>query len=118
MDQMGLSLQHILRYVDLGEDMLNRVVTGDKSCVHHHQPKSKCSSMKWKHPISPSTIKFKVMPSAGKVMLPVFWDSQEVLLDHFQKRGENVNSASYCVVLLKLQDAISRKLCYRMPRIS
>jgi hypothetical protein len=49
------------------------------------------------------------MLSAGKVMLPVFWDSQEVLLDHFQKCGENVDSASYCELLLKLQDAISRK---------
>jgi hypothetical protein len=49
------------------------------------------------------------MPSAGKVILTMFLDSQRVLLDHFQKRGENVNSASYCEVLLKLQDAIHRK---------
>jgi hypothetical protein len=33
------------------------------------------------------------MPSAGYFILTVFWDSQEVLLAHFQKR-ENVNSAS------------------------
>jgi hypothetical protein len=54
---------------------------------------------------------FKVMstPSAGKVMLTVFWDSQGVLLVHFHKRGDNVNSASYCEVLLKLWDAIRRK---------
>jgi hypothetical protein len=43
---------------------------------------------------SPSTKKFKVLPSAGKFMLIVFWDSQGVLLAHFQKHGENVNSAS------------------------
>jgi hypothetical protein len=48
-------------------------------------------------------------PSAGKVMLTVFWDSQGVLLAHFQKRGENVNPASYCEVLLKLRDEIRRK---------
>jgi ribosomal protein L34E len=42
-------------------------------------------------------------------MLALFWDSQGVLLAHFQKRGENVNSASYCEVLLKLGDAIRRK---------
>jgi hypothetical protein len=62
-----------------------------------------------KHPSSPSTKKFKVTPSARKVMLTVFWDSQEVLLAHFQKCSENLNSASYCEVLLKLRDAISRK---------
>jgi hypothetical protein len=68
-----------------------------------------CASMQWKHPSSPPTKKFKVPPIAGKVMLTVFWDSQGVLLAHFQKRGENVNSASYCEVLLKLRDAVRRK---------
>jgi hypothetical protein len=42
-------------------------------------------------------------------MLTMFWDSQEVLLSHFRKHGESVNSASYCEVLLKLRDAIRRK---------
>jgi histone-lysine N-methyltransferase SETMAR len=65
--------------------------------------------MQWKHPSSPSTKKFKVTPSPGKVMLTVFWDSQGVLVAHYQKCGENVNSASYCEVLLKLWDAIRRK---------
>jgi hypothetical protein len=65
--------------------------------------------MQWKHPSSPSTKKFNVTPLAGKVMLTVFWDSQAVLLGHFQKRGEKVNSATYCEVLLKLRDAIRRK---------
>jgi hypothetical protein len=49
------------------------------------------------------------MPSAGKVVLTVFCDSQVILLAHFQKRGENMNSAMYCKVLLKLLDAIRRK---------
>jgi hypothetical protein len=43
-------------------------------------------------------------------MLTVFWDSQGVPLAHFQKRGENVNSASYCEAVLKFRDAIRRKL--------
>jgi hypothetical protein len=42
-------------------------------------------------------------------MLAMFWDSQGMLFAHFQKRGKNGNSASYCEVLLKLQDAIRRK---------
>jgi hypothetical protein len=100
MNRMGLSLQSFLRYAD-GEDMLNRIVTGDESWVHHYQPKSERASMKWKHPISLSARKFKVTPSAGKVMLTVSWDSRGVLLSNFQKRGENMNSASYCEVLLK-----------------
>jgi histone-lysine N-methyltransferase SETMAR len=49
-------------------------------------------------------------------MLTVFWDSQGVLLAHFQKRGENVNSASYCEVLTKLRDAIRKKTSRPMAR--
>jgi hypothetical protein len=110
MNQMGLSLQRLLRYAD-DEDMLNRIVTGDESWVHHYQPESKCASMQWKRSSSPSTKKFKVtcIPSIGRVMLTVFWDSPGVLLAHFQKRDENMNSASYCEVLLKLRDTVRKK---------
>jgi hypothetical protein len=59
--------------------------------------------VQWKLASSPSTKKFKVTPYTGKVMLNMFWDSQGILLAHFQKYGENVNSASYCEVLLKLE---------------
>jgi histone-lysine N-methyltransferase SETMAR len=59
---------------------------------------------------------FKVTPSAGKVVLTVFWDSQGVLLAHFPKSGENVNSASYSEVLLKVRDAIHRKRLCQLAR--
>jgi hypothetical protein len=87
--------------------MLNRTVSRNESWLHFYQSKSKCASMQGKS--CRSTKKFKVTPSAWKVMLTVFWDSQGVLLAHFQNRGEYVNSASYCEVLLKLRDAIRRK---------
>jgi hypothetical protein len=47
MNQMDVSLQHILRYVD-EEDMLNKTVTGDQSWVHHFQCESKRISTHWK----------------------------------------------------------------------
>jgi hypothetical protein len=72
--------------------------------------------MQWKHPSSPSTKNFKVTSSAGKVMLTVFWDSDGVLLAQFHKRDENVNSASYGEVLLKIRDAIRRKLPGQLAR--
>jgi hypothetical protein len=46
----------------------------------------------------------------------MFWDPQGALLAHFQKRGENVNSASYCEVQLKLRDAICSKLPGQLAR--
>jgi hypothetical protein len=59
-NRMGLSLQHLLRYTDEGEDMLNRIITGDESWVHLYQPESKRASVQWKHPSSPSTKEFEV----------------------------------------------------------
>jgi hypothetical protein len=95
-NRISLSLQHPLRYADEAEDVPNWIVTQDESLVQHYQPESKRASLQWKLPSSPSTKKFKVTttPSDGKVMLTVFWDFQGVLLAHFQRSGENVNSAS------------------------
>jgi len=74
--------------------MLSRIVT---------------ASVQWKHPASPAHKKFKVTPSAGKVMLTVFWDCQGVLLTEFQQRDHAVTSPSYCTILTKLRAAIRRK---------
>jgi histone-lysine N-methyltransferase SETMAR len=67
--------------------------------------------MQWKYPSSYSTKTSKVTrtPSAGKVILTVFWDYQEVLLTYFQKLGGNVKCASYCEVLLDLRDKVRGK---------
>jgi hypothetical protein len=110
MNRMGLSLQRLLRYADKGEDMLNRIVMEDESWVCYYQPKSNHASVRQKHLSSPSTKKFEFTPSIGKFMLTVFWDSQGVLLAHFQKHGENVNFSSYSKVLLNHRDAICRNL--------
>jgi hypothetical protein len=53
-NRMGLSLQHLLRFADKGEDMLNRTVTEDESWVHHYQPKSKRAAIQLEHPNSSS----------------------------------------------------------------
>jgi hypothetical protein len=60
--------------------------------------------------------KFKVTPSAAKVMLTVFWDSQGVLLVLFQKHGENVNTALFSEVLLKFRNAIRGTLPGQLAR--
>jgi histone-lysine N-methyltransferase SETMAR len=111
---MGLTLQYLLLYADEGEDMINTIVTGDESWVHHYQPESKRVSVQWKHPSSPSTKNCKVTSSAGKVMLTVFWDSHGVLLAQFQMRGENVNSGSYCEAAGCNSQKTSRQLARRI----
>jgi len=107
--RMGLSLQHLQRYQDEGDNMLSLIVTGDVSWVHHYAPEMKLASMQWKHPVSPAHKKFNVTLSAGKVMLRVFSDCQGILLTEFQQCGHTITSASYCTILTKLRAAIRRK---------
>ena len=65
--------------------------------------------MQWKHPASPAYKKFKVTPSAGKIILTVFWDCQGVLLNEFQQCDHTITSVSYCMILMKLCATICQK---------
>jgi hypothetical protein len=45
--------------------------------------------------------KFKTVPSAGKILLTVFWDSQRVYMTEFLEAGNTVNSAQYIETIKK-----------------
>jgi len=57
-----------------GDQFLFNIVTGDESWIHHFDPEEKQLSMQYRHTSSPCPKKFKTMPSAGKILLAVFWD--------------------------------------------
>jgi histone-lysine N-methyltransferase SETMAR len=66
--------------------------------------------MEWKHPQSPTKKKFKSQPSAGKLMLTVFWDSQGPVLKHYLERGSTINSVRYSEMLIdRLKPSIRSK---------
>ena len=89
---------------------LDRIITGDETWVRHYEPERKRQSMEWKHPQSPCKKKFKTQPSAGKLMLTVFWNSQGPVLEHYQERGTTINSARYSEMLTdKLKSAFRSK---------
>ena len=56
------------------DKFLEQLVTQEETRVHHFDPETKQQSMQWKHADSPTPKKFKAWPSAGKVMVTVFWD--------------------------------------------
>lgn len=70
-----------------GVAFFKRIITGDETCVHHFELKSKCQSMEWKCWELPVKKKFKIQPSAGKVMLTIFWDSQGPVLEQYLEKG-------------------------------
>jgi hypothetical protein len=53
---------------------LQQIVTADETWLHHYEPESKAQSMAWKRPTLHVAKKFKSQPSAGKIMLTLFWD--------------------------------------------
>jgi len=69
---MMTSLDNLQCYKTEGEAMLERIVTGDETWVHHYQLETKQASRQWKHKESPTPTKFKVVPSASKIMSTVF----------------------------------------------
>ena len=63
--------------------------------------------------------KFKSQPSAGKLMLTVFWDSQGPILEHYMEKGVTVTSVNYCNMLRnELRLAIHSKRRGRLTRCS
>jgi hypothetical protein len=68
-----------------GDHCLEIIITGDETWIHRYEPDRK-------HPHSPTK---KTHPTTGILTLSVFWDSQRLLLEHYQERGSTVNSAYY-----------------------
>lgn len=109
LERMGCAIEHLSRYHLEGNDFLLRIVAEDETWCHHFEPSSKASSMQWKHPSSPRPKKFKTQPSAGKVMVSVFFDCHGPLLLDFKEPGQSINAARYCQTLTQLRRAIKNK---------
>ncbi|GFR59982.1 histone-lysine N-methyltransferase SETMAR [Elysia marginata] len=75
------------------EEFIQRIVTGNESWVHLYDSESKRQSMECRHKSSPSPRKFKVVASARKGMLTVFWDSEGIAHIEFLKEGNAVKKA-------------------------
>lgn len=94
---------------DDSSKIFDRLVTGDETWVHHYDPESKQESMQWHKKGAEHPKKFKVIPSAGKIMATVFWDSKGILLIEYMKRGDTIKAASYVTTLRNLREAIKEK---------
>jgi histone-lysine N-methyltransferase SETMAR len=90
-------------------DFIYRIVTQDETWIHHFDPESKKQNMQWKHPGAPPTKKFKRVPSAGKVMTSIFWDSQEIVMIDYLEQGRTINGTYYADELRRLRQKIARK---------
>jgi hypothetical protein len=66
------------------------IITGNKTWIHQSEPKSRYQSLEWKHDASLVKEKFRMQPTAGRVMLTVFLDLHGLMLEHGVERGRGI----------------------------
>ena len=74
-----------------------------ESWVHHYDPESKMQSMQYGHKNSPAPKTFKVVASARKVLLTIFWDMEGIVRIKFLEQGTTINSERYVSTLRALK---------------
>jgi hypothetical protein len=89
--------------------IFNRLVSGDETWVHHFDSESKQESMQWHIKGSSSPNKFKVAPSAEKIMATIFWDCQGILMIDYLNKGSTVTGEYYADLMHRLKDSIKMK---------
>ncbi|GFS22764.1 transposase [Elysia marginata] len=69
---------------------------------------SKMQSMQYRHKNSPAPKKFKVVASARKVLLTIFWDMEGIVHVEFLEQGTTINSERYVSTLRALKGRLRR----------
>lgn len=90
-------------------DFFRRFVTVDETWIHHYTPETKQQSKQWISPGESAPKKAKTVPSAGKVMATVFWDSQGVIHIDFLQKGRTITGQYYSDLLDQFNGILKEK---------
>lgn len=91
------------------EDFKRRFVTVDETWIHYYTPETKQQSKQWVKMGESAPKKAKTVPSAGKVMATVFWDSQGIILIDYLQKGKTITGAYYSSLLDRLKTELQEK---------
>lgn len=116
-DRVRISRRCLKLIKDNPDEFLHRFVTMDETWLHHYDPETKKQSMTWKRASSPTPKKFKVVPSAGKVMGSFFWDSQGVIMIEYLSHGATITGSVYAEQIKKLRCQIREKRRGKLRKI-
>ena len=98
------------------DDFLLRLATVDETWVYCCEPENKAQSQQWVGPGSPRPKKFKTHPSAGKVMISVFWDAKGVIMLDFLPKRSTITGVYYANLLHQLRTAIREIRRGKLPK--
>lgn len=107
--RLEVSKRNLEKIMHDPDTFYRRFVTMDETWVHHFDPETKKQSMSWKRPSSPPIKKFRVFPTAGKVMASVFWDAEGILFIDYLPKGKTITGAYYTDLIPKVRQAIKEK---------
>ena len=71
--RLTIAKEHLGQFNHDENKILNTIVTGNEMWNHYAEPETKAQSKQWKLASSPPPMKFKLSPSAGKIMLVAFF---------------------------------------------
>lgn len=111
---MSLALYH--RFNADPDDFKYRIVTGDETWVYHYDPETKQQSMQWVATGTRPPVKAKVVKSAGKVMLTLFFDASGWIHVDWLPPKTTINAQYYCKVLSELRESIKNKRRGKLTR--
>jgi len=83
------------------KEFLRRFVTVDETWIHWYTAGTKEQSKQWTSPSEPAPKKAKTVPSAGKVMATVLWDSQGVIYIDYLEKGKTVTGLYNAELLVR-----------------
>ncbi|XP_011165249.1 histone-lysine N-methyltransferase SETMAR-like [Solenopsis invicta] len=96
------------------QNFKRRFVTVDETWIHYYTPETKEQSKQWGTKEESAPKKAKIVPSAGKIMATVFWDSQGIILIDYLEKSKTITGAYYSSLL----DRLKTKLQEKCPRLA
>ena len=95
------------------KQFLQRFVTVDETWIHHYTPEMKEQSKQWISQGETAPKKAKTVPSAGKVMATVFWDSQGIIFTDYLEKVRTITGQYYADLL----DRFNAELIQKRPHM-
>lgn len=96
------------------QEFFRRVVTVDETWIHYYTPETKRQSKQWIFSNESAPKKAKTVPSAGKVMATIFWDSKGIILIDFLQKGKTITGPYYSELL----DQFDKKIKETRPHLA
>jgi len=81
----------------------------DETGIHHYTPDSKQQSKQWTETSCSAPKKTRSIPSEGKVMTWVFWDTEDMLFIDYLQKSKTITGEYYSDLLTRLDQIICEK---------